>query len=88
MSDKGKPQQNGIAERFMRTLKEEHVDYADFDDASRQVAHWLTSVYNTQRIHSALKYATPAETDASYGLGRPLALNENLSSIPTALHLL
>ncbi len=77
MSDKGKPQQNGIAERFMRTLKEEHVDYADytnFDDAARQIAHWLTSVYNTQRIHSALNYATPAEMDANYGLGRSLSL--------------
>jgi transposase InsO family protein len=64
MSDKGKPMQNGIAERFMRTLKEEHVDYADysdFPDAMRQIADWLEVVYNTQRIHSALDYATPAE---------------------------
>ncbi len=64
MSDKGKPMQNGIAERFMRTLKEEHVDYADyadFPDAMRQIAHWLEVEYNTQRIHSALHYATPAE---------------------------
>jgi putative transposase len=41
MSDKGKPMQNGSAERFMRTLKEEHVDYADyadFPDAMRQIA--------------------------------------------------
>ena len=64
MSDKGKPMQNGIAERFMRTLKEEHVDYADyadFPDAMRQIAQWLEVEYNTQRIHSALNYATPAE---------------------------
>jgi putative transposase len=64
MSDKGRPMQNGIAERFMRTLKEEHVDYADyadFPDAMRQIAYWLEVEYNTQRIHSALHYATPAE---------------------------
>lgn len=76
MSDKGKPMQNGIAERFMRTLKEEHVDYADysdFDDAARQIAHWLPTVYNAQRIHSALHYATPAEMDAAFGLRRPLS---------------
>lgn len=64
MSDKGKPMQNGIAERFMRTLKEEHVDYADYADfsnAMRQLALWLEVEYNTQRIHSALDYATPTE---------------------------
>ncbi len=63
LSDKGKPMQNGIAERFMRTLKEEHVDYADyadFPDAS-QIAQWIAVEYNTQRIHSALNYATPTE---------------------------
>jgi transposase InsO family protein len=63
LSDRGKPMQNGIAERFMRTLKDEHVDYADytnFPDAMRQIALWLEVEYNTQRIHSALHYATPA----------------------------
>ncbi len=63
MSDKGKPMQNGIAERFMRTLKEEHVDYADyavFPDAMQQIAAWIEVEYNTQRILSALHYATPA----------------------------
>ena len=68
MSDRGKPMQNGIAERFMRTLKEEHVDYADytdFPDALRQIAHWLAVEYTTQRIHSALHYATPAEFETA-----------------------
>jgi transposase InsO family protein len=36
MSDKGKPMQNGIAEHFMRTLKEEHVDYADFQETLKR----------------------------------------------------
>jgi putative transposase len=74
MSDQGKPMQNGIAERFMRTLKDEHVadaDYAGFDDALRQIAHWLTVVYNTQRIHSALRYATPAEAEAAHSTRPP-----------------
>lgn len=68
MSQRGKPTQNGIAERFMRTLKDEHVDYADyadFQDAFNQIAHWLEVEYNTQRIHSALAYATPAEFEMS-----------------------
>jgi putative transposase len=36
MSDKASPTQNGLVERFMRTVKEEHVDYSeyrDFEDA-------------------------------------------------------
>jgi len=39
MADTGEPTQNGLAERFMRTLKEELVDYSDwqtFDEAHRQ----------------------------------------------------
>lgn len=72
MSDKGTPMQNGIAERFMRTLKEEHVDYADyaaFSDAMRQIAQWIEVEYNTQRIHSALAYATPAEFEMAARTG-------------------
>jgi putative transposase len=67
MSDSGQPTQNGMAERFMRTLKEEHVDYSDydnFDDAQQQLAIWLMDIYNTQRIHSALDYQTPTEFEA------------------------
>lgn len=70
MSDKGCPQQNGIAERFMRTLKEEHVDYSeyeDFDDAQRQVQSWLEVTYMTERLHQALGYLTPAEFELAAG---------------------
>lgn len=70
MADTGEPTQNGLAERFMRTLKEELVDYADwhrFDEAHADIQHWLEVEYNVYRIHSALDYATPAEVDALWG---------------------
>lgn len=64
MSDKASPTQNGIVERFMRTVKEEHVDYteySDFEDAYRQLKHWLEVTYMTERVHQSLDYVTPAE---------------------------
>jgi putative transposase len=68
MSDKASPTQNGLVERFMRTLKEEHVDYSeytDFDHARRKLHHWLEVEYMTERIHSTLDYLTPVEFEAA-----------------------
>ncbi len=68
MSDRGQPTQNAFAERFIRTFKQEHLDfadYSDFDDAQRQIQQWLEETYMTQRIHSALGYLTPAQFEAN-----------------------
>jgi transposase InsO family protein len=78
MSDKASPTQNGLVERFMRTVKEEHVDYSeyqDFEDAEKQLKHWLEVVYMTERIHEALDYLTPAEFEAVALAGRYTLLN-------------
>ena len=76
MSDKASPTQNGLVERFMRTVKEEHVDYSeyrDFEDAYQQLKHWLEVVYMTERIHESLHYVTPAEFEtAALTMGYPL----------------
>ncbi|MBV8811699.1 MAG: transposase [Acidobacteriaceae bacterium] len=48
----------------MRTLKEEEVqgrNYQNLDDAKRRVGEFLEEIYNRQRLHSALRYATPDE---------------------------
>jgi transposase InsO family protein len=66
MAAAGKPEENGYAERLMRTIKEEEValtEYADFADARRQLGRFLDAVYNRKRIHSALGYLTPTEFD-------------------------
>ena len=68
MSDKASPTQNGLVERFIRTLKEEHVDYSeysDFDDAFCQIKHWLEVVSMQERIHQALDYLTPMEFEVA-----------------------
>ena len=70
MADTAEPTQNALAERFMRTIKEELVDYADwcsFDEAYQPIQHWLEVEYNVFPIRSALDYATPAEMDAPWG---------------------
>ena len=67
MTDMGQPTQNGLVERFIDILKQEHVDfteYEDFDDAFHQLKHWLEIEYMTERIHSALDYHTPAQFEA------------------------
>jgi putative transposase len=55
------PQQNGLIERFFRSLKEECVwqqTFASFAEAQRAIRDWITW-YNTQRPHQALDYRSP-----------------------------
>ena len=69
MAAVGKPEENGFAERLMRTIKEEEVDlseYADFHDAYQRIGRFLEDVYTRKRIHSALDYLTPAEFEAQW----------------------
>ena len=65
----GKPEENGYAERFMRTIKEEEVDlsdYCNFANAVSQIGRFIEDVYMTKRIHSSLGYLTPVEFEAAW----------------------
>ena len=79
MAAVGKPEDNGYAERLMRTIKEEEVDlseYADFHDAYRSIGRFLDEVYTQKRIHSALGYLAPAEFEENWLAHQPEPLSE------------
>jgi transposase InsO family protein len=73
MAAVGKAEENGYAERVIRTIKEEEVylsEYVDFADAVQQIGHFIEDVYMTKRIHSSLGYVTPAEFELAYRLAQ------------------
>lgn len=60
------PEQNGMVERLIRTLKEQCVHRHRFETlqhASRVIGDWI-SFYNNRRPHQALGMKTPAEAFA------------------------
>ena len=57
------PQQNGMVERVIRTLKEQCVHRHRFESiqhATRVIGDWI-GFYNNRRPHQALAIRTPAE---------------------------
>jgi len=76
MSRRGNPRDNAKAESFMKTLKYEEVyrtEYRDFQDALRRIRRFIESVYNRQRLHSALGYRSPVEFEQSLRLQMQLS---------------
>lgn len=63
MAEQGKPEENGYAERLIRTIKEEEVDFAD---AWTQIGYFIEEVYQKKRIHSALGYLMPVEFEVAW----------------------
>ena len=64
MSRKGNPYDNAFAESFNKTLKVEEVyinEYETFEEAYKNIKHFIELVYNKKRIHSGIGYITPEE---------------------------
>jgi putative transposase len=84
MSRAGCPWDNAMAESFMRTLKREEVNgqtYRDRADAEASIGTFIETVYNRQRLHSALAYLAPDDFEANQPL-MPRLTNQSLAVEP------
>lgn len=69
MSRPGNPYDNAHAESFMKTLKHEEIyarEYRTLDDVVTHLPHFLETIYNNDRLHSALGYRSPNAFEADY----------------------
>ena len=83
MDGRGRCMDNIFIERLWRSLKYEAIYLHELTDgfvAERVIATWL-DFYNTERPHSALDGATPAE---AYWAGRPVDMMDKASALPTS----
>jgi len=68
MSRVGNPYDNAKAESFMKTLKQEEVNasrYRNLTQARSAIGAFIETVYNRERLHSALAYRSPDEYEAT-----------------------
>jgi hypothetical protein len=77
---------NAFAESLIKTLKVEVVylnEYETFDDAFRNIRHFIEKVYNKKRLHSALGYKSPDQFEMEAAL---ILLLNYLSTTRGAVH--
>ena len=76
MARRGRPDENGYAERLIRTIKEEEVELSEYEgfwDAKERIGEFIEEVYQRKRIHSALGYLTPEEFEEKWHRERETA---------------
>lgn len=64
----GRPQENGIAESFNKTVSYEKLyveEYENLEEVETRLGEWLEEKYNARRLHSALGYVPPNEFEES-----------------------
>ena len=83
MDGRGRCMDNIFIERLWRSLKYEAVYLHELTDgfkAERVIGQWI-DFYNTERPHSALDGATPAE---AYGAAQPVDMMDKARTLPTS----
>ena len=79
MSRKGNCWDNSVMERFFLNLKMERVwrrDYANHDEAIRDVTDYIVNFYNSRRLHSSLGYLSPNNFEIKMIAKQPIAVSE------------
>jgi putative transposase len=74
MSRAGNPYDNAHCESFMKTLKHEESylrRYRSMTELRTELPRYLETMYNGQRLHSALGYLSPDEFEAHHHLTHP-----------------
>ena len=67
MSGKGNCDDHAVMERFFLNLKMERVwqtNYANHQEAIRDISHYIVAFYNAYRLHSTLGYLSPNQFEA------------------------
>jgi putative transposase len=65
----GRPQENGMAESFNKTVSYEKLfleDYTNLAEAEAGLGEWIERLYNTRRLHSSIGYLRPVEYEESW----------------------
>ncbi|CAH2794275.1 MAG: Transposase, IS3/IS911 family, partial [uncultured Caballeronia sp.] len=79
MSRKGNCWDNSAMERFFLNLKMERVwqrQYANHDEARRDIDQYIVGFHNAVRLHSTLGYLLPAAYEPKPTVKEPIGLSE------------
>jgi transposase InsO family protein len=79
MSRKGNCWDNAVMERFFLNLKMERVwrrQYANHNEARRDINQYIVGFYNAVRLHSTLGYLSPCAYEAKLTAKQPICLSE------------
>ncbi|RKT21247.1 transposase InsO family protein [Paraburkholderia sp. RAU2J] len=79
MSRKGNCWDNSVMERFFLNLKMERLwqcQYANHDEARRDINQYIVGFYNAVRLHSTLGYLSPVAYGAKLTVKEPISLSE------------